>query len=96
MGKGSRKLWFSIFYFRRRRWHKGKGPIGKFFSEESLKELMKNCNAEIGDSIFLSCGKKNDVEKILSLARNKIAKDLDIVKKINFLFAGLLIILCLN
>ena len=37
---------------------KGKGPIGKFFSEDSLKELMKNCNATIGDSIFLSCGKK--------------------------------------
>ena len=65
---------------------KGKGPIGKFFSEESLKELMKNCNAEIGDSIFLSCGKKNDVEKILSLARNKIAKDLDIVAKNQFSF----------
>ncbi len=65
---------------------KGKGPIGKFFSEESLKELMKNCNAEIGDSIFLSCGKKNEVEKILSLARNKIAKDLDIVAKNQFSF----------
>ena len=37
---------------------KGKGPVGKFFSEESLKELMKNYDAEIGDSVFLSCGKK--------------------------------------
>ena len=37
---------------------KGKGPIGKFFSENSLKELMKICNAEIGDSVFLACGKK--------------------------------------
>jgi aspartyl-tRNA synthetase len=34
---------------------KGKGPVGKFFSEDSLRELMKNCNAEIGDSIFLGC-----------------------------------------
>ena len=31
---------------------KGKGPIGKFFSETSIKEIMKVCNAEIGDSIF--------------------------------------------
>ena len=42
---------------------KGKGPVGKFFSENSLKELMKICNAEIGDSIFLACGKKDEVEK---------------------------------
>ena len=33
---------------------KGKGPVGKFFSENSLKELMKTCGAEIGDSVFLS------------------------------------------
>ena len=40
---------------------KGKGPVGKFFSEDSLNEIMKNCNAEIGDSIFLSMrkGKRN-------------------------------------
>ena len=37
---------------------KGKGPIGKFFSEDSLKNLMKNCNATIGDSIFLILWKK--------------------------------------
>ena len=65
---------------------KGKGPIGKFFSEDSLKDLMKNCNATIGDSVFLSCGKKNDVEKILSLARDKIAKDLNILAEDQFSF----------
>ena len=65
---------------------KGKGPVGKFFSENSLKELMKNCNAEIGDSIFLACGKKKEVEKILSLARTKIANDLNIIDKNQFSF----------
>ena len=65
---------------------KGKGPVGKFFSEDSLKELMKNCDAEIGDSIFLACGKKKEIEKILSIARNKIAKDLDIIEKNQFSF----------
>ena len=65
---------------------KGKGPVGKFFSEESLKELMKNCDAEIGDSVFLSCGKKDDVEKILSLARDKIAMDLNIIDEDKFSF----------
>ncbi len=65
---------------------KGKGPIGKFFSSESLNELMKNCNAEVGDSVFLACGKKKDIEKILSSARDKIAKDLKIVAKDQFSF----------
>ena len=65
---------------------KGKGPVGKFFSEDSLKQIMKNCNMEIGDSIFLACGKENEIEKILSLARNKIAQDLNIINKDIFAF----------
>ena len=65
---------------------KGKGPIGKFFSEDSLKEIIKSCNAEIGDSVFLACGKEKEVEKILSIARNKIAQDLDIIDKEKFAF----------
>ena len=65
---------------------RGKGPVGKFFSEESLKEIMKNCDAKIGDSIFLACGKEKEIEKILSMARNKIAKDLDIIDKDKFAF----------
>ncbi len=69
---------------------KGKGPVGKFFSEESLKEIIKNNNAEIGDSIFLSCGKENEVEKILSLARNKIASDLGIIKHDQFAFCWII------
>ena len=65
---------------------KGRGPIGKFFSSDSLNELMKNCNAEVGDSVFLACGKKKDIEKILSSARDKIAKDLNIIAKDQFSF----------
>ncbi len=64
----------------------GKGPIGKFFSEESLKEIMKICNVEIGDSIFLACGRENELERILSLARDKIAKDLKLIDEDQFAF----------
>ena len=64
----------------------GKGPVGKFFSEESLKELMQNCNADVGDSIFLACGKEKEVERILSVARDKIAKDLNLVDENKFAF----------
>ena len=65
---------------------KGKGPVGKFFSEDSLKELMKICNAEVGDSVFLACGKEKEIEKILSAARDKIGKDLNIIQKDQFSF----------
>ena len=64
----------------------GKGPVGKFFSEESLVELMKITNAEIGDTVFLSCGKQSEVEKILSIARTRIAEELKIIKEDCFAF----------
>ena len=69
---------------------KAKGPIGKFFSEESLKELMNICKASVGDSIFLACGKENDLNKILSIARNKIAEDLKIIDKSKFAFCWII------
>ena len=68
----------------------GKGPIGKFFSEESLKEIMKICKAEIGDSIFLACGRTNEIEKILSVSRNKIAKDLNLIDETSFAFCWII------
>jgi aspartyl-tRNA synthetase len=63
-----------------------KGPIGKFFSPEALEEIMKKTNSEVGDSIFMACGKLNDLEKITSLARDKIAKDLDLIDDDVFAF----------
>jgi len=63
-----------------------KGPVGKLFSEESLKEIMKITSAEVGDSIFLACAKINDLEKITSLARDKIAKELGIIDENEFAF----------
>ena len=63
-----------------------KGPVGKLFSEESLKEIMKITSAEVGDSIFLACAKTNDLEKITSLARDKIARELGIINENEFAF----------
>ena len=64
----------------------GKGPIGKFFGEESLKELMKSCKMDIGDSLFMACGDVNEVEKILSISRDKIAKELNLINENQFAF----------
>ena len=47
---------------------------------------MEICKAEVGDSIFLSCGKKKELERILSVARNKIASDLNLIDKNKYAF----------
>ena len=64
----------------------GKGPIGKFFSTEAFRKIMELTSAKEGDSIFLSCGSKKEVEKILSIARDKIAKDLNLINNDEFAF----------
>ncbi|WP_440928991.1 aspartate--tRNA ligase [Candidatus Pelagibacter sp.] len=63
-----------------------KGPVGKFFSKEALEEIMKKTGAKVGDSIFMACSKKKDLERITSLARDKIAKDLDLINDNVFAF----------
>ena len=65
---------------------KAKGPVGKFFSSEAIEEMMKIANAKEGDSIFFACGKINDVQKIISQARDKIARDLDLIDEDSFAF----------
>ena len=56
------------------------------FSARSLKELMKNYNVEVGDSIFFACGKKEEIEKFYQLQRSKLAEDLNIIDKNQFSF----------
>ena len=63
-----------------------KGPVGKFFSKESLEEIIKKTGAKVGDSIFMACSKKKDLERITSLARDKIAKDLNLIDDNAFTF----------
>ena len=67
-----------------------KGPVGKFFSEDSIKEIMKITSAKVGDSIFFACGKTSEVEKILALARDKIARDLDLIDENKFAFCWII------
>jgi aspartyl-tRNA synthetase len=63
-----------------------KGPIGKFFSAEAIEEIMKKTKAEVGDSIFLACCKEKELERITSLARDKIANDLNLIDENTFAF----------
>ena len=60
--------------------------MGKFFSKEALEKIMKLTGAEIGDSLFLACSNQKELEKITSLARDKIAKDLNLINDDIFAF----------
>ena len=63
-----------------------KGPVGKFFSNEALVEIMKITRAEVGDSLFLACNKESEVQKIISQARDKIGQDLNLIDENSFAF----------
>ena len=63
-----------------------KGPVGKFFSENAIKEIMKIMDANIGDSIFFSCNKEKEVLKLISSARDKIAQELNLINEDSFAF----------
>ena len=63
-----------------------KGPVGKFFSSDAIKEIMKIMDANIGDSIFFSCDKEKEVLKLISSARDKIAQELNLINEDSFAF----------
>ena len=76
----------AYFTFEKNNEISAKGPIGKFFSKEALEEIMKKTQAKVGDSIFLACNKQKELEKITSLAREKIADDLNLIDENTFAF----------
>ena len=67
-----------------------KGPVGKFFSEDAIKEIMKIMDANIGDSIFFSCNKEKEVLKLISSARDKIAQELNLINEDSFAFCWII------
>ena len=84
--KGQGASGMAYFTFEKDREISAKGPVGKFFSKDALLELMKQTGAEIGDSVFFACDKIKELEKITSLARDKIAKELDLIDDNSFAF----------
>jgi aspartyl-tRNA synthetase len=80
----------AYFTFEKDKVISGRGPVGKFFKESALKEIMKITSAEVGDSIFFACGKTHDAERISSLARQKIADDLNLIDTNSFAFCWII------
>ena len=67
-----------------------KGPIAKFFSENSINELAKLCKLKDKDSVFFSCDSKKNVEKISGLTRQKLGKELNLIDNNRFEFCWII------
>ena len=51
---------------------------------------MEISKANVGDSVFLACGKKNEIEKILSQARDKIGDELKLINHNTYAFCWII------
>ena len=56
-----------------------KGPLVKFLSESSLKELLARLGAEVGDIIFFGAGSKKVVWDYMGRLRLKVAQDMELI-----------------
>ena len=56
-----------------------KGPLVKFLSESSLKELLTLLGAEVGDIIFFGAGSKKVVWDYMGRLRLKVAQDMGLI-----------------
>ena len=63
-----------------------KGPIGKFFPEDAIDELVKVCNLKENDAVFFSCDKVKNVEKISGHVRQKLGNELNLIDVNKFEF----------
>ncbi len=64
----------------------GKGPLGKFFSEKAISQLVKICKLKEKDSVFFSADKVKDSERISGAARQKLGKELNLINDKKFEF----------
>ena len=64
----------------------GKGPIAKFFSEQTVSELVKICKLKENDAVFFSSDKVKEVERISGIARQKLGKELNLINNKKFEF----------
>jgi aspartyl-tRNA synthetase len=64
----------------------GKGPIGKFFSEQAINELVKICKLKESDAVFFSSDQVKEAERISGIARQKLGKELNLINNKKFEF----------
>ena len=64
----------------------GSGPIAKNIGEDKTQEIKANFNLSDDDSVFFLCGIPKNFMQFASSARDKIGKDLSLIKENSFEF----------
>ena len=59
----------------------GKGPIAKFLDGARTDELKQSTGVGDGDAVFFVCGQPGEAEKFVALARDRLARELDLLQK---------------
>ena len=63
-----------------------KGPIIKFLSKNSLDNLIKKLNPNVGDIIFFGAGERKNVLDYMGRLRKKIALDMELIDENEYNF----------
>ncbi len=63
-----------------------KGPIASNLKEKNLKQIVEFSKLKNGDSIFFICDEPDAATKFSGIAREKLCKELDLLKKDSFEF----------
>ena len=63
-----------------------KGPLAKFFDEESLEEIVKTTELEVGDVVFFGAGNKKTVLDYMGRFRIFLANEMNIIPEDVFEF----------
>ena len=63
-----------------------KGPLTKFFDEESLQEIIDRCELKVGDVVFFGAGEKKVVLDYMGRFRLYLAELMDIIDKDDYKF----------
>ena len=68
----------------------GSGPIAKNIGEDKTQEIKSNFELSNDDSIFFICGIPKNFMQFASSARDKIGKDLNLIKEDSFEFCWII------
>ena len=89
INEGAKGLAYIIFEEKEKK-ISGKGPISKYFSDNSLNSLIKNYKVVSGDAIFFISNKNDEAIKFSGLVRKKLAEELNLIKNNEFKFCWII------
>lgn len=67
-----------------------KGPVAKFLNSEKLDQLKKIAKLKNGDTLFFSCGSKNEASKLAGKVRTKLGEELELINKEEYKFCWII------